>query len=135
MEYISAEEFLKQPIEVQKILIDWWKPEIFDLVYIRNYKNSDNVIIGIENDKIEIAENISLYNKERLIPLFTEGQLRKFIIDKKCIKLDIDFTEEDGYWITCYTNEEGYITYEELGFDIFKAYWLVVCGIVEEELY
>lgn len=28
MEYISAEEFRKQPVEVQNLFIDWWKPSI-----------------------------------------------------------------------------------------------------------
>ena len=31
MEYISAEEFLKQPEEVQAVFLNWWEPSVGDL--------------------------------------------------------------------------------------------------------
>ena len=36
MEFISAEEFSKQPVEVQKFFIDWWKPSFMDLLFDKN---------------------------------------------------------------------------------------------------
>lgn len=31
MEFIKAAEFLGQPIEVQKVFVEWWKPSTYDL--------------------------------------------------------------------------------------------------------
>ena len=31
MKYIKAEEFLKQQKEIQKVFLDWWQPEEFDI--------------------------------------------------------------------------------------------------------
>ena len=36
MEFISAEEFSKQPVEVQEFFIDWWKPSFMDLLFHKN---------------------------------------------------------------------------------------------------
>lgn len=47
MEYISAEEFLKQPKEVQKVFIDWWKPSQGDL-YSDLYNNILVINIQLE---------------------------------------------------------------------------------------
>ena len=43
MEFISAEEFSKQPIEVQEVFIDWWKPSFMDLLF---HKNSSLYILS-----------------------------------------------------------------------------------------
>lgn len=31
MRYITAEQFKGQPEEVQKVFLDWWEPELYDL--------------------------------------------------------------------------------------------------------
>ena len=67
MEYISAEEFLKQPKEVQEVFWTWWRPSKGDINYspVRN---------GIE--VVEIENNSVQRRNNGYIPLLTEGQLR-----------------------------------------------------------
>lgn len=44
MEYISAEEFRKQPVEVQNMFIDWWEPQMYDLSF-KDYGNNKDYFI------------------------------------------------------------------------------------------
>ncbi|NFO30971.1 hypothetical protein FDB41_11885 [Clostridium botulinum] len=131
MEYISAEEFLKQHKKVQEVFLDWWKPSKGDL---------------FENDLIggfgAMTGNNEL--KNGLIPLLTEGQLRKFIEDKMNCKISINIGEY-GYQFILYKfketslkDEEYYCEYYKefkgfLGTDLLQAYWKVACEIAKEE--
>ncbi len=85
MEFISAEEFLKQPKEVQKVFFEWanGNAEDYDLV-------QDNGEIMLYKDFIERSRiEFDSY------PLFTEGWIRKFIEDKTDCKLQIQVKEND----------------------------------------
>ena len=77
MEFISAEEFLKQDEEVQKVFLDWFENEAcsYDIVVFKN----DLQYVTFYGD-IEYQES---YNYEdRYIPLLAEGQIRKFMEEK-----------------------------------------------------
>ena len=123
MEYISAEEFLKQPNEVQKMFIDWWKPSKGDLF--------ENDLIGgfgvITRDK-----NF----KTGLIPLLTEGQLRKFIEDKTKYKIVYNYNYEGNIVVGLKDIKSyGFIKeYETDEADLLQAYWKVACEIAKEQL-
>lgn len=80
MEYISAEEFLKQPEKVRKVFIDWWKPKIIDLYCDIDAYNTNHIDCILDEDKKMVIEIDKKYNY--FIPLLTETQLRKFISDK-----------------------------------------------------
>lgn len=130
MEYISAEEFRKQPVEVQNLFIDWWKPSIGGLF---NYKEDD------EHDCIEV-ECIQSKNRLRtialtgVIPLLTEGQLRKFIEDKTEYRVDCCLYE-GTYDINICENNGLYIKkYEDIDKDLLQAYWKVAVQIAEQEV-
>lgn len=129
MEFITVEQFKEQSKEVQKVFLDWWNNIIseYDLVQDENrvmlYK--DYLERGcIENDSY---------------PLFTEGQLRKFIEDKTECRINITFYPHDGYDIEItkphYT--DGYCltekTFENLSEDLLEAYWKVACMVAKEE--
>lgn len=138
MEYISAEEFLKQPKEVQEVFIDWWS---------KNKTISDIATIKINKERwgVHVLSDIDLVVFEigkDLIPLLTEGQLRKFIEDKVGY-MDItlnDIADNSGnknYEIECYP----YILFEGFGdskvFNIWadnllQAYWKVAVQIAKE---
>ena len=130
MEFISAEEFLKQPIEVQKVFLDWWKEEKGDLFVLRK-----------EYEKIKHSAEIRCCNYDLAkmygIPLFTEGQLRQFIEDKTNSKADIIHSKFDGYGVELYENESygNYIDgFTDLGENLLQAYWNVALEIAKEKV-
>lgn len=118
---------------MQKVFLDWWEANLsdFDLIgYIGNstaYKECfpslvRNVAIVCFEMGIEIA------------PLFTEGQLRKFIEDKTGGKVDSSF---GGKTYTVYSNKDfGLIIkmYEDIDSDLLQAYWKVACMVAKEEI-
>lgn len=138
MEYISAEEFLKQPKEVQAVFLDWWS---------KNKIISDIVTIKINKERwgVHILSDIDLVVFEigkDLIPLLTEGQLRTFIEDKtKGIVKVIQWNpcvDDNRYGYTIYILAKNeykvlrHIEYKKLGTDLLQAYWKVACEIAKE---
>ena len=134
MEFITVEQFKEQPKEVQKVFLDWWKPSIGDIFQFETvvFDNNDSTI-GVIGSKrqIKIAEDGK--GKYRM-PLFTEGQLRKFIEDKTGNKVDCEFYDR-GYDINiCEDNGLIIKIYEDIDKDLLQAYWKVACMIAKEEV-
>ena len=139
MEFITVEQFQEQPKEVQKVFIDWWKPQEFD---IYAYKEDLKPRRVTETD-IEDIYNNEVYNVKSgfAIPLFTEGQLRRFIEDKtdgivKLVQWHIHDSQvsKRGYAIDILRKNEYHVTYhyKDLGEDLLQEYWKVACMIAEE---
>ncbi|MDB1924076.1 hypothetical protein PMY56_13555 [Clostridium tertium] len=134
MEFITIEQFKEQPKEVQKVFLDWWKPSNGD-IYLDVYKN---------NNVIECCHHIKFMNNEDVehmkvdndaIPLFTEGQLRKFIEDKTNGKVE-SYYAWDYYTIAirntgCGGDDQQCDTEET---NLLQAYWKVACMIAKEGL-
>ncbi|NFI95594.1 hypothetical protein FC961_14560 [Clostridium botulinum] len=123
MEYISAEEFLKQPVEVQNVFLEWWKPQI----------DSYDIVQHIITEEISLAGYYQDFYESGFVPLLTEGQLRKFIEDKKGYKLEISYYSS-GYEF--YTVDKGLGFYERfavLGHNMLQAYWKVAIEIAKGE--
>lgn len=136
MEYISVEEFLKQPKEVQKVFINWWQPKLFDLIHIDYYSvNSIDTVISEKDIKKYGIEFFPNGIDGDVIPLFTEGQLRKFIEYKKQCKIDIQNCEDATYLYLYDLNalEGMYLEEYAIGTtDLLQAYWKVACEIAKE---
>ena len=146
MEFISAEEFSKQPVEVQKFFIDWWKPSFMDLLF---HKNSNYTYL-LNEDFIKYGS----INKQELInigliPLFTEGQLRKFIEDNTGCKVrlepyqtsigvkEIQINLVRGTCLSIgvskpYYEERVYKCFSGLNTNAIKAYWKVAVKIASQ---
>lgn len=143
MEFITVEQFKEQPKEVQKVFLDWWKPSVGDIFIFNTdeYDNSDSNI-GVLGSIKQI--NITRRSKGKyIIPLFTEGQLRKFIEDKIGGRLDVECSDIlDNYQVYDITvfgvNGLGFegISFERYvnADDLLEAYWKVACMIAEEEV-
>lgn len=133
MEFITVEQFKEQPKEVQKVFLDWWKPSVGDIFQFETvvFDNNDSTI-GVIGSKrqIKIAEDGK--GKYRM-PLFTEGQLRKFIEDKLNIKaqFSIHFLTLDYVMITDDSDKMWIHTGTD---DLLQAYWKVACMIAKEEV-
>lgn len=79
MEFISPEKFLLQPKEIREVFLDWWKPTIGDLYSYKEIDLHDRIRCKCIRSEGHLI-NLNVINaKDRLIPLFTEGQLRSFI--------------------------------------------------------
>jgi hypothetical protein len=123
IEYITAEQFSKQPEEVRKVLLDWWQPGERELVqgcYYGEFYDSEHIwnIGHIDMDYCK--------NELKPMPLFTEGQLRHFIEDKNGMYF-ISFKTDD-FWT--FSTKWGVIYTDQT--DLLQAYWQVVCKIAKE---
>ena len=137
MKYITAEQFLKEPVEVQKVFIEWWKPSVGDLFLFERTVSFDgdkiNTLKCFENG-LELCELTELDKPKVVCPLLTEGQLREFIEEKTESKIDVLYDLE-GYEIAecdksygCYW-QNARSTYKH---DLLQAYWKVACEIAKE---
>lgn len=157
MEYISAEEFLKKSEEVQDVLKDWCEVNLTekDWIYFQSAKDSFWIdsVLDTRKDNIDVGRVFyvgtsiawcSIHDPD-LIPLLTEGQLRKFIEDitgnvfdtiyqyvntqKDECKIRFDFYRHDGdnYFFV----EDMYITSNK---NYINALWQVACNIASEEV-
>lgn len=142
MEFIKLEQFKALDETIQQVLLNWWKPKRYDL-YIDSNDLSQVECLDYINDSDEgimhhsMRDNMS--EKEDMIPLFTEGQLRQFIEDKrKCKNVELLSNIEYGeYYAMLYKDiYSGCTEYEyyNLGNDKFYAYWKVALEIVKEEI-
>lgn len=164
MKSISAEEFLKQPREIQEVFLDNIVLEHGDL-----YKDTADLTVIESLDYINttseegtiyhsIKGNMSDYST--IVPLLTEGQLREFIEDKtselaktQC-KMKIEYKTKDeieesksnsnlslqsqeGYFIQITSTEfiGGIMEFHDLGTDLLKAYWQVAIQVAKEEIF
>ena len=132
MEFITTEQFLKEDKEVQKVFIDWWKPSIGDL-FKYNYGYSSIEIINLKSIKEDTEK--SKYSAH-IIPLLTEGQIRKFIEDKTNSILDFDYIVDHYEFFLLSKNEciEKDELFDNLGNDLLQAYWEVAVQIAREEV-
>jgi len=142
MEFITVEQFKEQPKEVQKVFLDWWEPSVGDIfIFITDeYDNSDcNIGVLSSEKQIEITNTSK---GEYRIPLFTEGQLRKFIEDKVKCKVMVEYTSCENIVIKICTQDEvtGALRYNRKStfsnnkFDLINSYWKVACMIAKEEV-
>jgi len=138
MEFISSEEFLKQPVEVREVFINWWKPSVGDLFMVEKivsfYGDKHNFIECFLTG-FEVADLTEIERKRIICPLFTEGQLRKFIEDKTNGKVE-SYYAWDYYTIAirdteCGGDDPQYDTEET---DLLQALWKLACEIAKESV-
>lgn len=118
MNYISKDEFLKQPKKIQEILIEYINEKDEPHLYLSN-----------------TGEERYGYNTYD-IPLLTESQLRKYIEEKICnSKITTEYYLE-GYKIfllDANNDEKSLRDFETNEINLLKAYWKVVTEIASEQ--
>lgn len=136
MEYIKVEQFLSQTKDVQDKFLNWWEPSIGDL-YTYAIENEQDYSELSCVTSINVAKQTKR-NKGERIPLFTEGQLRKFIEEKtggivKVIQWHIEDSGlyKKGYSIDILSRDKYSVNYSygNLGKDLLKAYWHIACSL------
>lgn len=137
MKYISAEEFRKQPKEVQEIFIKWFlkNKSITDLVQIELHPESEIRLyslrlqeskLNFENNKLIKFKDNKIIVKYEITPLLTENSLRKFLAEKTMCELNVGNITKI---IDVYRKELD-IPYET---DLLQAYWKIAIEIAKEE--
>lgn len=149
MEFITVEQFKEQSKEVQKVFLDWYNFDKYDLFYLKwegaekKWGATEEIVSGATLNRHLKHLKRANSNIINTIPLFTEGQLRKFIEDKsngivKLIQWHIEDSQisKRGYAIDILRKNEYHVTYhyKDLGEDLLQAYWKVACMIAKEEL-
>lgn len=133
MEFITVEQFKEQSKEVQKVFLDWWKSNISEVDLIGYIGKSK----AYEECFLSLVRNINIKCFEigiEIIPLFTEGQLRKFIEDNTRYKIESNLYR-NGYDIYLCEDDGCYIkAYESVDKDLLQAYWKVACMVAKEGL-
>lgn len=137
MDCISSKEFLKQSEKVKKALIEWWEPKYFDLIYYER----GNTFCGSNSfdNTVDIfdwnGKERNWIDKDKVIPLLTETQLRKFIEGNTGCKIDVNYYKNSGYDFYLYKqgNVYAFKTFLDLGEDLLQAYWQVAIKIAEGE--
>ena len=133
MKFISAEEFLEQPKEVQKIFLDWFE---------NNADSYDLVCTDTKIKYISFYGDLEFGEKADYVPLLTEGQLRKFIEDKTGCYFSCEIinplVNEEGFRFVFefYSGKEfkynGKLRKEIYAIDLLQAYWKVAVQIAKE---
>lgn len=130
MEFITAEQFQEQPLKVRKLFRDWWQPSTGDW-YMR--EDVVDLCTGRKGKVLSYVrgeyEKEVIVNRNLICPLFTEGQLRKFIEDKKGEIVEINLYCGGYSIVTEYRKCE----FGNLGKDLLQAYWKVACEIAKED--
>lgn len=138
MEFITVEQFQEQPLEVQKVFIEWWQPEIgdiFDWIKSKGKVKSDLRKMECCNSEniIEMTNCFKGIKEGDRIPLFTERQLRKFIEDKLEMKIQCEIHPLTLDYIILVKNNSGNKVWMHTGKeDLLQAYWKVACMIAKE---
>ncbi|HHX61091.1 MAG TPA: hypothetical protein GX707_10330 [Epulopiscium sp.] len=119
MRYITAEQFRGQPEEVQKILLDWWEPEMHDM-YSKRVGD-----LGVITTHIGDKGQLKLASKFKgvdMTPLFTLHQLWEFIEYELSSDLNISYV--NGSYIL----EVG-IWFHRAHKDKLQAFWECACEV------
>lgn len=128
MQFITAKEFLNQSPEVQCAFMNWWEPEIGDLFTFRYDLLKEMSSINV----IENKKRIDILSPVNIVPLLTEGQLRKFIEDKTICWLSTSYGTRGGKVIIditiCGGEEDTYTIYTD---NMLEALWKVALSITK----
>ena len=115
MKFISAEEFLKQDEDVQRVFADYFEHK--EMLF--------------EDGSIYFGPFDYLYTT----PLLTEGDLREFIEDKtggiETIEHYIGIGEYDIKTLPLVDGIYDNDIYEDLGDDLLQAYWKIAIEIAK----
>lgn len=130
MEFITVEQFKEQPAEVQKVFLDWWETNLSEVDLIGYIGKSE----AYKECFPSLVRNVAVKCFEmgiEIIPLFTEGQLRKFIEDKLNIKVQSMFDLFSSEYALL-INAKGNMLARTGTEDLFQAYWEVACMVTKE---
>lgn len=136
MEFITAEQFLKQGKEVQEVINNSIKLNIGDRIYHKVSKKY-YIYLGEYNETFWNVFDLkdkctSVVCKDYFCRCLYEGQLRRFIEDNTGSTFtEITYFEHENGQYDIYTKN---VFFENLGNDLLQAYWKVAVYIAKESI-
>lgn len=129
MKFISKEEFLQQPMEVQNKIRELWNPKQWDIFAFRNRKGCPHVIYEYDNGMILSTDSNGIWEEldDQIVPLLTMDEMIEMIINLKNEYINIRYDDEWGKFIIDTPD------YMKDG-DKLHALWEVLIKIINEKL-
>lgn len=135
--YITAEQFMQQPQNVQNVIRKWWEPQVGDIFTTEQIHDEIDAVINISSGKYIHGLNDVFFSNMyphvdlelKPFPLLTMQQLIEFIEWK--IEMSINEIERDvhrGEWNINLLNGIDYMTEQT---DLLQALWEVACKVVK----
>lgn len=145
MKYIPAEQFLKADRKVQNSIMQWWKPEEYDLVY-RDSVDYIEIVAECYGNEARVINEDYYMSKYTFIPLLTTQQLIDYIEWRTGYGIEeIKFGAGDCYWVEPYFESDYSMEQEiprwygeEMSFcdeELIKALWKCVCEVATDDYY
>ena len=129
MKFISKEEFIKQPMEVQNKIRELWNPQQWDIFAFRNRKGCPHVIYEYDNGMILSTDSNGIWEEldDQIVPLLTMDEMIEMIINLKNEYINIRYDDEWGKFIidTPDCMKDG---------DKLHSLWEILIEIIKENL-
>lgn len=143
MKYISAEQFNQADGKVQSSIMQWWKPEEYDLVY-REGVDCIEIIAECYGNEIRVINEDYHMSKNTFIPLLTTQQLIDYIEYRTGYGIEeIKFGVCDCYWVHPYFESDYSMDqeaprwyYKEMSFcdeELIQALWKCACEVATDD--
>lgn len=136
MKFISKEEFLKQPKEIQDKIKELWNPEQWDIFAFRNRKGCPHVIYEYDNGMILSTDSNGIWEEldDQIVPLLTMDEMIEMIerITGMCIEVMVAYKDKmiDVYLY----NDKHTESWDIKSKDRLHALWEVLVDIIKENL-
>lgn len=136
MKFISKEEFLKQPKEVQDKIKELWNPKQWDIFAFRNRKGCPHVIYEYDNGMILSTDSNGIWEEldDQIVPLLTMDEMMEMIerITGMCIEVMVAYKDKmiDVYLY----NDKHTESWDIKSKDRLHALWEVLVDIIKENL-
>ena len=137
MKFISKEEFLQQPMEVQNKIRELWNPKQWDIFAFRNRKGCPHVIYEYDNGMILSTDSNGIWEEldDQIVPLLTMDEMIEMIENVTGMYIGIQVAYKDNRIdVHLYDNKtiEGYDFLKSK--DRLHALWEVLIEIINEKL-
>ena len=135
MKFISKEEFLQQPMEVQNKIRELWNPKQWDIFTFRNRKGCPHVIYEYDNGMILSTDSNDIWEEldNQIVPLLTMDKMIEMIENVTGMYIGIQVAYKDNRIdVHLYDNKtiEGYDFLKSK--DRLHALWEVLIEIINE---
>ena len=140
MKFISKEEFLQQPMEVQNKIRELWNPKQWDIFAFRNRKGCPHVIYEYDNGMILSTDSNGIWEEldDQIVPLLTMDEMIEMIERITGLYLEIIINAGSGDLnINLYKNKYDFnsvMVFDKCDNNRLHLLWNTLTEIIKENL-